>query len=321
MSSGLSSVILMVLIFIAAAGIATVGVVNVLSGGTVVQERLQAYAVVPDLQPARKGRRNTALIRWRLRLNSMLSALASDELNLLLMSANWHITVTEYLLIRFGATLAGLIFGWLISGTIISGVALAILAYMVPGVLLKRAIHQRQQQFEKQLIDVLVLINGAVRAGFSLLQAIEVVEKEMNAPASEEFKRVRHEVGLGLSLSQALDNLSSRMKNRDLDMVVTSVKIQFQVGGNLSTMISAVTDTIRERIRLFSEVRVITTQQRYTSYLLSLLPIFLGSIFFIINPDHMRRLFQPGMICVPIGSAIGIILGHFALQRITKIEV
>ena len=112
------------------------------------------------------------------------------------------------------------------------------------------------------------------------------------------------------------------MLNSDLDLVVTAVDIHHSVGGNLATMLSTVSETIRERIRLLGEVRVITTQQRYTGYLLSLLPIFIGGAMFIINPEYMLRLFEPGMmLCIPIGALLGIIAGHFAIQRIAKIEV
>jgi tight adherence protein B len=100
------------------------------------------------------------------------------------------------------------------------------------------------------------------------------------------------------------------------------VEIQYQVGGNLATMLSAVTDTIRERVRLFGEVRVLTTQQRYTAYLLSLLPFFIGGMMLIMNPEYMMRIFEPGPILViPVGALIGIILGHISIKRIARIEV
>jgi tight adherence protein B len=240
----------------------------------------------------------------------------------MLTRANWRITVSEFLLLRFTASLAGLFLGWFLTRSFASGVALAVLAYLVPSVLMRWNIGRRQREFERQLVDVLVLINGAVRAGFSLLQAIEVVVKEMKPPASVEFGRVVQEVSLGLPLPQALSNLSARMQNSDLELVVTAVQIQYQVGGNLATMLTAVTETIRERIRLFGEVRVLTTQQRYTSYLLSVLPIFVGAMLFLMNPEYMQRLFDPGPIrCVPIGAALGIVLGHFTIRRIARLEV
>jgi len=117
---------------------------------------------------------------------------------------HWQITVTEYILIRLGLMIAGLMVGWLVFGTPVSGLALAILANLVPGILLRRAIHRRRMKFQAQLVDVLVLIQGAVRAGFSPAPGIGGVVRETEAPASDEFRRVTREVSLGLTLSQAL---------------------------------------------------------------------------------------------------------------------
>ncbi|MGW8143717.1 MAG: type II secretion system F family protein [Anaerolineales bacterium] len=292
------------------------------SGGEM-DERIQIYATVPEYLQERKNRNiNPRLFRIRRQINSMLSVLGTEELNLQLMRADWKITSTEYILIRLGIMLVGFVLGWLFFGSLLSGLALAILANLLPGIFLRRSASRRQIKFEGQLVDVLVLITGAVKTGFSLLQAMEVVEREMQPPASEEFRRVHIEVGLGISLSQALDNLSERMQNQDLDLVVTAVKIHNQVGGNLSTMLEAVTETVRERDRLFREARVITTQQRYTAYMISLLPIAIALMMFAINPVYIMQLFTRGIyIIIPIFAVIGIIAGHFVLQRITKIEV
>ena len=287
------------------------------------QERIHTYALVPDEAMQRQaGARPGRFYRMRRRLNVMLSALGSQEMNMQLMAANWQITVTEYILIRLGLMIAGLILGWLIFGSPISGLALAILANLVPGFLLRRAIHRRRMKFQAQLVDVLVLIQGAVRSGFSLLQAVEVVVRETEAPAADEFKRVTREVSLGLTLTQALNNLKERMQNADLNLIVTAVNIHNQVGGNLTTMINAVTETVRERDHLFREARVITTQQRYTAYMLSLLPIALAGLLFMLNPEYITQLLRPGpYILIPIAAIVGIILGHLVLQRITKIEI
>jgi tight adherence protein B len=172
------------------------------------------------------------------------------------------------------------------------------------------------------LIDVLVLINGGVSAGYSLLQSLDIVIEEMPSPASEEFSRVRREVGLGLPLSQALEHLAQRMENDDLNIVVAAININMQVGGNLNTMLTAVTGTIRQRIRLFSEVRSITASQRFTGYILTFLPFLMGGAMFIMNPEYMARLFEPGWIlCIPIGSVIGIILGNLIIRRMVQIDI
>jgi tight adherence protein B len=322
MITGIPSIWIIGLIFVVAAVLITLGFARVLTSN-VLQDRINTYATIPEFAPrGTRARRRSSFAALRFRLNSLLSGLNSDKLALELLRANWQISVTEFILIRWGITIACLLLGWLISGMILPGLGLAVIAYFLPSVYLRRKISKRQIAFEKQLLDVLILINGAVRSGFSLLQALELVVKEMEAPASEEFGRVVQEVSLGVSVPMALHNLAARMRNDDLDLVVTAVDIHHTVGGNLAQMLATVSETIRERVRLFGEIRVVTTQQRYTGYLLSLLPFFIGGAMFIINPEYMLRLFEPGVtICIPFGALLGIIAGHLAIQRIAKIDV
>ena len=315
-------IVMLLVVLVPAGGLMLLGLARIAAASDPVNERLHTYAIVPEVQVvAGRGRRRSALARLRVRLNAVLSSLGSEGLALQLARANWAITVPEYVLIRLGITLGTFLAGWLLGRSPLSGAGLAVIAYFVPIILMKRSISRRQARFGKQLVDVLVLITGAVRAGHSLLQAIEVVVREMAEPASAEFGRVVREVGLGRRLPEALSNLALRMQNADLDMVVTSIDIQYQVGGNIAIILAAVTETIRERMRLFGEVRVLTTQQRYSSYLISVLPFFIGGLMFLINPQHMLRLFDPGIRCIPVGALIGIVLGHFAIQRLAKIEV
>jgi tight adherence protein B len=252
----------------------------------------------------------------------MLAFFASEELNLRLVSANWAITETEYILIRFWSVVVGLTAGWLIFRSPISGIGFAIIAFIGPDIYLRRSILKRRLAFERQLIDVLILVKGAVRAGVSFLQALDIVISEMKAPASEEFRRVRREVGLGLPLGQALGNLHTRMENPDLYLLVTAININNQVGGNLSTMLEAVTTTIRERVRLFSEVRALTSQQRYSGYILTMLPFITAGILFILNPKYISQMFKPGpILCIPIGALIMVILGNIIVRMMSKIDI
>ncbi|UCH58547.1 MAG: type II secretion system F family protein [Anaerolineales bacterium] len=312
-----------VLAVMLAGGVGFLSIMNLAVGRDEVSERLGTYAFVPDLTMQRDSdRRRSRLVRLRLRLNTMLSVLSSEELSLKLATANWQITETEYIVLRIlGTIVATVIGGWLFR-SILSGLGFGLLAYLVPVFLLQRSIHNRRLKFEKQLVDVLVLVKGAVRSGYSFLQALDVVIQEMQAPASEEFRRVRREVGLGLPLSQALINMHARMQNDDLYLVVTAVNINSQVGGNLTTMLEAVTTTIRERIRLFSEIRALTSQQRYSGYLLTLLPFVVTAVLFILNPGYIGPLFEPGpYICIPIAALILVLIGNIVMRMLSRIDV
>jgi len=323
MSADLLTIGAIVLAVMLAGGVGFLSIMNLAMGRDEVTERLGTYAFVPDLSAPREGdRRRSRLIRLRLRLNTMLSMLSSEELSLKLASANWPITETEYIVLRVMGVILGAGLGALLFRSIFSAGGFALLAYIFPTVFLQRSIHSRRLKFERQLVDVLVLVKGAVRSGYSFLQSLDIVVQEMQAPASEEFRRVRREVGLGLPVSQALSNLHARMQNDDLYLVVTAVNINSQVGGNLTTMLEAVTTTIRERIRLFSEIRALTSMQRYSGYLLTVLPFIVTGVLFIINPDYISRLFEPGpYICIPIGALVLVLIGNIIIRMMSKIEV
>ncbi len=338
----LTIIIVFILVILIAYGLIIYGLRDVFYAGQDIGTRLATYVNVPEESEQRQTglRRRAGMVRLRLRMNNMLSGLASEKLNLQLTSANWPITESEYVLIRIGGVIVAFGLGWLISTItnvsqasetvgaalrisreVVAGIGLAVIAFFIPDLILKRAISQRRVNFGKQLIDILVLMTGAVRAGYSLPQSIEVVSKEMKAPASDEFRRVRHEIGLGLSLTQALSNLVARMENDDLYLVVTAININSVVGGNIVTMLEAVTSTIRERVRLFSEIRVLTAQQRFGSYILTFLPVAMAAAMFFINPDYMMRLFDPQILCIPIGAVIMVIIGNIAVRRLAKIDV
>jgi tight adherence protein B len=323
MSTNTLVIILASLFFVGIGGVFLLRTIRTLVAGDELNERLGTYAALPGASTRREGgRRRARFSRMRMQVNSMLSVFSSTELSTQLLTANWPITETEFLLIRLAITLLALLVGWFFFRSIISGIGLAALAYIIPAIYLRNAITRRRLAFERQLIDVLVLMTGAVRAGYSLQQALDAVAREMHAPASDEFRRVNYEIGLGLPLSQALNNLNTRMQNGDLQLVITAININYQVGGNLVTMLEAVTKTIRDRVRLFGEIRTLTSQQRFSSYILTLMPVAIAAILFLLNPNYIKKLFEPGpWICFPIGAALSLILGNIVIRKLTKIDV
>jgi tight adherence protein B len=231
-------------------------------------------------------------------------------------------TGSEYQLIRLAATGAGFVIGFGILRNIYGAIALAGIAFILPGVLLFRAVQKRQRQFQDQLIDSLTMIRGSVSAGASFLQSLDVVVGEMAPPTSEEFRRVRREVELGLPLGQALTHMANRMESDDLYLVVSAVTINMQVGGNLSEILDSVIETIRNRIYLFSEIRALTSYARYTSYLLTLLPFLTAFILVLISPTYFDQLMQPGITRYILGYAlVSLIIGNIVLRRVSKIDV
>jgi tight adherence protein B len=258
----------------------------------------------------------------RTSFDNIASPVIPQELHLKLASVNWPITAAEFVLIRFIITLFALAIGWLLSGFILIGLALAIAIYPLPKVIMARFINKRQKEFQDQLIDVLVLMAGSLQAGFSLRQAVDLIVDEMAPPSAEEFERVRREVDLGIPFSQALINLSRRMDSDDLYLVVTAININTQVGGSLSGMLDGVVKTIRDRMNLFGEIRVLTSYGRFAGQLLTILPFITGALMMLINPAFFAPLLEPGAgRIILVVALIFIFIGNVWIRQIVKIKV
>lgn len=239
-----------------------------------------------------------------------------------LIAADSKMTVGEYVMSRAGFGFAAFLIGWLVSGYVLGGLLLGAIGSVLPAVQLNRQINKRSLQIEEQLPDMLSLLTGSLRAGYGLLHACRVVQQEMPQPISTEFSRVVKETSLGISLPQALDHMVDRVKNDDMEMMVTAIHIQNEVGGSLAEVLEVITHTIRERIELRGEIRSMTAQQRMTGWMLSLLPVGVGTALMMISPDYMMEIFQPGWpILIPIGAVIMIIIGNVLMRILMKIEV
>jgi tight adherence protein B len=198
-----------------------------------------------------------------------------------------------------------------------------------PRFYLKRRQAKRLQAFADQLPDTITLLANSLRAGSSFLQGIELVTREARPPISEEMDRVVREMSLGVALQPALNNLVRRVASEDLELMVTAINIQSQVGGNLATVLDSIAFTIRERIRIQGEIRVLTSMQRYSGYVITLLPVGLAGILFLISPSYMAVLLKspPTTFGLPTGiifMAVGLMsmgIGYVFIRRIVDIKV
>lgn len=249
-----------------------------------------------------------------------LSFAGRIERQLVMADSKW--TVAEYLMLRLGCTLLALLAGWFISGQIIGGILLSVLGWMAPAFYIQRLQAQRSKNFGEQLPDMLSLLVGSLRAGYGLMHACNVIRQEMPDPISTEFGRVVKEASLGYSLDRAFSHMIERLQNDDLELIATAISIQNEVGGSLAEVLETISDTIRERVKLKGEVRVLTAQQRMTGWILSLLPFGVGTLFTLLNPNYMMEMFKPGWVLIlPTTAAIMIILGNITMRWLSKVEI
>jgi tight adherence protein B len=203
-------------------------------------------------------------------------------------------------------------------------VALILLALLIaaPPLALKRMQSSRFRKFETQLPDMLQLLGGSLRAGYSLLQGLEAVSQETPEPMGREMRRVLAEARLGRSLEDALQDTAERMKSRDFDWAVMAINIQREVGGNLAELLQTVGETMTSRERIRREIKALTAEGRISALVMGLLPIGLAGFLFAVSPDYIGTLFHTGMGLVAVtGSALLAGGGLVWLNKIIKIEV
>jgi tight adherence protein B len=308
------------------------GISSVLGGGSEsVEARMARYAGPNAGQAAVEAaekKRKTQKKRARKEIDpfATLSADVEDKrfatkVGRDLARANLKLRVAEYYYIRIGMSL-GLGVLLFVFRDPLSGVIGFFLGYMLPRFWVGRRIGGRLKSFNKQLPDTIVLLSNSLRAGSSFLQSIELVSREGAAPMSEEMGRVVREVNLGLGMEEALNNLVRRIKSDDLDLMVTAIGIQQQVGGNLAEILDTIAFTIRERVRIKGEINTLTAQGRVSGYLVAFLPIGLGAALNAINPAFMQPLFTQtlGRILIGVG-AVMMTIGFLAIRKITDIKV
>jgi len=239
--------------------------------------------------------------------------------------ANIKLTPAEFAMSHIASAAAFFTGGYLIlfpGDMVMSSVALMV-GLFFPRIYVGRQIGKRLIAFEEQLPDTLGLWVNALRSGYSVLQAMEAIAKDAPEPTKTEFERVVREVSLGIDMPEALDHLLERIDSPDLDLVVTAVNIQREVGGNLAEILETIAGTIRERIKLKGEIRVLTSQGRITGYLISFLPIGLALFLNVANPQYMGQLFENRACGWPmLGGGLALIgIGTAVIQKIVDIEI
>lgn len=326
---GPEQIVIVAIAAIVAVVLLVVGVISVRSEKDLVEERLgqyeQEYQSFLDLEKSEED-----IVAEDNTLRQRLSRVIEErpigkKWRLQLARADLKITVFEYAALHVLApiTFFGLGFYLIFSGDLIMSTVAGFIGFFTPRLLVARMTAQRLTKFETQLPDTLGLWVNALRSGFSVLQAMEAIGKDAPEPTGSEFKRVVQEVQIGIDIEDALQHLLDRMESEDLDLVITAVNIQREVGGNLAEILDVISHTIRERIKLKGEIRVLTAQGRITGYVISGLPILLALFLYGINREYMRHLFEDracGWPLLGIGLAM-IGIGTAVIQKIVDIEI
>lgn len=228
----------------------------------------------------------------------------------------------EFITLVVLAALGGAVFGALILPNIIFVLIVAAVAAAIPFLWLRRARRKRQNALNDQLADTLSILASSLRAGYSFLQALDTVAKEIGEPSAHEFQRVGAEIRLGRPIDEALIAMAQRVGSDDLKWAVIAINVQRQVGGNLAEVLDIVANTVRERGYLRRLVRVLSAEGRLSIAILSALPFLLLLYQAVVNPEYVKLLFtHPLGIVMVIAGAIAMSLGVFWMTRIVRIDV
>lgn len=310
--------------------------IALLSGGgrSEVNERMQQFVAAGDVEMIDPEDYDVPMPDMADRMDKALSSRGFFEpVRQRIAMSDVKLRVSEYILLQLLAAIAiAGVAHFVFDLNVVLVTVLFIVGLRVPRMYVGFAANRRMHAFEGQLSDTLNLWVNALRSGYSVLQGMEAIATELPPPISREFERVVQEVRLGLSLEQGLANMLRRMPSDDLDLIITAVNIQREVGGNLAEILDIISYTIRERVRIKGEIRTLTAQGRLTGWIISLLPIGLALVLYSINPEYGGQMIVreapfiiPGVLpCGWLVLGIGgfmILMGIMAVRKIVDIEV
>lgn len=200
-------------------------------------------------------------------------------------------------------------------------ILLPLLSLILPQLYISHMRNKKIRQFNNQLADVLLTLANSLKGGFSLFQAMELASQEMPEPISSELRITLKEMTYGQSTETALLNFNKRVESKDLDLMITAILIQRQIGGNLAEILLNIHETIQQRLRIQGEVKTLTAQGRLSGYIIGALPILIGLAITLMQPDYLSVLFNTtlGLALIAFGITMQII-GFIVIRRIINIK-
>lgn len=237
-------------------------------------------------------------------------------------SSGLKLTAIEFIYFWISLTIIPMIIIAFMAGHIITILAIGIIGFALPPIALIRSRKKRDELFNKQLSEALIIIGNSLKGGFTFLQGMESIAIDMQPPISKEFAKVLREIHYGVKQMDALNHMVERTKNKDLELLVSVVLISSQVGSNLSEILDTIAATIRDRIRIKQEIRTFSAQGRVSGIVIGFLPIAIILTIMVINPGYFEGFFESniGKIMIAV-SVILEIIGFAIINKIVNIKV
>jgi tight adherence protein B len=239
-----------------------------------------------------------------------------------ILRAGWLLRPSELVALMLAGALGGFAVGLFVLRASWGGFILAPLGLALPWMMMKVRQGRRQKGLSAQLPDAIDMLSSALRAGFAFMRGLQLIQSQMHPPISEEVRRVTDEVQLGVSIEEALDNLTKRTGNYDLELLAAAVQTQLQLGGNLSEVLENIGETIRERVRLSAELSAATAEGRLSASILLAMPFGMAFLINFINPGYLKPLFSTTLGFMIMGAAVGLLsIGALVIKKLVTVEV
>lgn len=259
--------------------------------------------------------RTTGVIEAQLLRRKQASAFSSA-----LGLAGIRLTPPEFIVMVAAAGAVAAALGLAVAGPL-AAFLLVVLTPLVAKAVLNVFAARRRTAFSDQLDDSLQLLAGGLRAGHSLLRAIDAVAGESEAPTSEEFTRIINETRLGRDLGEALENSAARMQSEDFSWVAQAIAIHREVGGNLAEVLDQVGQTIRERNQIRRQVQALSAEGRISALVLMVLPFAVGGALVVISPGYLNAFVEsPLGLLLLAASAVMLTIGGLWLRKVVSFK-
>lgn len=308
-------------------GVAAIGTVIWMWWGPKVRYQMRVAAVTRSTAQTPAGARVEKAQRIQIRDQSSAVAhlLAGvpwfERLQLEILGAGWLLRPSEFVYICCGAALGTAILMLLLTRTPFLGF-LGLAGFFIPWAIMKSKQAARSKALSSQIPDALDMLCSALRSGFAISRGMQLVQTQMHPPIAEEFGRVLDEVQYGISLPEALDGIVLRTQNYDMELLVSAVQTQLELGGNLGEVLGNISGMVRERVKLAGEIAAATAEGRLSAGILLLMPFVMALLINLINPGYLAPLLHTELGLMLIGAGLFLmIIGGLMLKKLITIEI
>lgn len=280
------------------------------------------YAIKEKIEVNKKSKAELLKALAQVLPHFKLNEKNAKKLEMELIKADIPINAQELLVIKLLSSTSISFLFYALSKNFIIMLIVFIILWNVPKFIIANRKKERIKQFDSELNEGIMIISNSLKAGYSFLQAVSVVVEETKDPFSKEFRKLLKEMSLGIPEEEALKNLLGRMESEDLRLIMNAILIQKDIGGNLSEILDNISETIRERQKIQGELKTLTAQGKLSGIIVTLIPIFLGAIIYLLNKPYIILLFTTHIGLGMIGTSIfNQFLGVIMIRKIINIDM